>query len=38
MPRRKHCRKSDGKRRERSRTDESETTVTGKYAQTGSAE
>ena len=32
MPRRKHWRKSDSKRRERSRTDESETTVTGKYA------
>ena len=31
MPRRKHWRKSDSKRRERSRTDESETTVTGKY-------
>ena len=27
MPRRKHCRKSDSKRRERSRTDESETAV-----------
>ena len=38
MPRRKHWRKSDSKRRERSRTDESETTVTGKYAQTGSPE
>ena len=36
MPRRKHWRKSDSKRRERSRTDESETTVTGKY--TGSPE
>ena len=36
MPRRKHWRKSDRKRRERSRTDESETTVTGKY--TGSPE
>ena len=36
MPRRKHWRKSDSKRRERSRTDESETTVTGKY--TGSLE
>ena len=36
MPRRKHWRKSDCKRRERSRTDESETTVTGKY--TGSPE
>ena len=31
MPRRKHWRKSDSKRRERSRTDESETTVIGKY-------
>ena len=31
MPRRKHWKKSDSKRRERSRTDESETTVTGKY-------
>ena len=36
MPRRKHWKKSDSKRRERSRTDESETTVTGKY--TGSPE
>ena len=36
MPRRKHWRKSDSKRRERSRTDESQTTVTGKY--TGSPE
>ena len=36
MPRRKHWRKSDSERRERSRTDESETTVTGKY--TGSPE
>ena len=36
MPRRKHWRKSDSKKRERSRTDESETTVTGKY--TGSPE
>ena len=36
MPRRKHWRKSHSKRRERSRTDESETTVTGKY--TGSPE
>ena len=36
MPRRKHWRKSDSKRRERSSTDESETTVTGKY--TGSPE
>ena len=36
MPRRKHWRKSDSKRREGSRTDESETTVTGKY--TGSPE
>ena len=36
MPRRKHWRKSDSKRRERSKTDESETTVTGKY--TGSPE
>ena len=36
MPRRKHWRKSDSKRRERSRTDESESTVTGKY--TGSPE
>ena len=36
MPRRKHWRKSDRKRRERSRTDERETTVTGKY--TGSPE
>ena len=36
MPRRKHWRKSDRKRRERSKTDESETTVTGKY--TGSPE
>ena len=36
MPRRNHWRKSDSKRRERSRTDESETTVTGKY--TGSPE
>ena len=36
MPRRKHWRKSDCKRRERSRTDESETTETGKY--TGSPE
>ena len=36
MPRRMHWRKSDSKRRERSRTDESETTVTGKY--TGSPE
>ena len=36
MPRRKHWRKSDSKRRERSRTDENETTVTGKY--TGSPE
>ena len=36
MPKRKHWRKSDSKRRERSRTDESETTVTGKY--TGSPE
>ena len=36
MPRRKHWRKSDSKRRERSRTDESDTTVTGKY--TGSPE
>ena len=36
MPRRKHWRKSDSKRRERSRTGESETTVTGKY--TGSPE
>ena len=36
MPRRKHWRKSDSKRRERSRTDESETIVTGKY--TGSPE
>ena len=36
MPRRKHWRKSNRKRRERSRTDESETTVTGKY--TGSPE
>ena len=36
MPRRKHWRKSASKRRERSRTDESETTVTGKY--TGSPE
>ena len=36
MPRRKHWRKSDSKRRERSRTDESETTLTGKY--TGSPE
>ena len=36
MPRRKHWRKSDSKRRERSRTEESETTVTGKY--TGSPE
>ena len=36
MPRRKHWRKSDSKRRERSRTDESETTVTCKY--TGSPE
>ena len=33
MPRRKHWRKSDSKRRERSRTDESETTVTGKYTE-----
>ena len=32
MPRRKHWRKSS-KRRERSRTDESETTVTGKYTE-----
>ena len=31
MPRRKHWRKSDSKRRESSRTDENETTVTGKY-------
>ena len=36
MPRRKHWRKSDSKRRESSMTDESETTVTGKY--TGSPE
>ena len=36
MPRRKHWRKSDSKKRERARTDESETTVTGKY--TGSPE
>ena len=36
MPRRKHWRKSDSKRREKSRTDDSETTVTGKY--TGSPE
>ena len=36
MPRRKHWRKSDSKRRERSRTDESETTVTDNY--TGSPE
>ena len=36
MPRRKHWRKSDSKRRERSRTDEIETTVAGKY--TGSPE
>ena len=36
MPRRKHWRKSVSKRRERSSTDESETTVTGKY--TGSPE
>ena len=36
MPRRKHWRKSDSKRRERSKTDESETTITGKY--TGSPE
>ena len=33
MPRRKHWRKSDSKRKERSRTDESETTVTGKYTE-----
>ena len=33
MPRRKHWRKSDSKRRERSRTDESKTTVTGKYTE-----
>ena len=33
MPRRKHWRKSDSKRRERSRTDESETTVSGKYTE-----
>ena len=33
MPRRKHWRKSDSKRRERSRTDESEATVTGKYTE-----
>ena len=33
MPRQKHWRKSDSKRRERSRTDESETTVTGKYTE-----
>ena len=33
MPRRKHWRKSDSKRRERTRTDESETTVTGKYTE-----
>ena len=33
MPRRKHWRKSDSKRRERSRTDECETTVTGKYTE-----
>ena len=31
MHRRKHWRKSDSKRRESSRTDENETTVTGKY-------
>ena len=36
MPRRKQWRKSDSKRRERPRTDESETTVTDKY--TGSPE
>ena len=36
MPRQKHWSKSDSKRRERSSTDESETTVTGKY--TGSPE
>ena len=36
LPRLKHWKKSDSKRRERSRTDESETTVTGKY--TGSPE
>ena len=36
MPKGKHWRKSDSKKRERSRTDESETTVTGKY--TGSPE